>query len=304
MQCLPRVAFAAIAAILAALLSILWWLQHDGAPPLSMSPSPELVRLHRSWLQAVRQFVGGSMTSGNIVPEQAWAYLDMARRNATVICETGFFRGVSAHLWLYAHAENRVYSFDVGFPHHALDALSQSFGPGRLRTYAGSTRRTLPRFQLPPGEHCDVVSIDASHDGWDPYYDLAALLPHTRCGAHVIFDDTFEDRATNKTLDNDPRHASFYNACTRSYWQLVHEGKLRHLECTRLGRRLRWGRYPKGYCIAQPGEAVCPKQNHKHGAGAGGAGKPVVRTRLQQRLRAMKRNGSGHARMGRPLHAT
>ena len=41
---------------------------------------------------------------------------------------------------------------------------------------------------------CDVISIDASHDGWDPYDDLVALLPHARCGAAVLFDDTFDAR--------------------------------------------------------------------------------------------------------------
>ena len=218
-------------------------------PPLprelaNLQRDPELARLHAAWHNAVALYVksiGHDLASGNLVPEQAWAYLNLARRNTSVVCEAGFYRGVSAHLWLTANRSIVVHSFDVDFPPSAVSALRERFGDGRLRTHRGSTRHTLPRF--PPDVACDLISIDASHDGWEPYLDFKALMPHARCGATVLFDDTFDDRALDKQLDNDPSRPTFYNACTRSYWRLVREGLLHHVACTSLGRRpLRWGR--------------------------------------------------------------
>lgn len=229
--------------------------------------SPQLEKLHAKWVASARQYassIGHSLESGGIVPEQAWDYLDAASRNGTTICETGFYKGVSAHLWLSAHSENFLHSFDMKFPEAAVAKLRSAFGSERLLLHEGSTRDSLPRFRpghgnLPGHGKCELVSIDAGHEGWDPYDDFVALAPHTRCDAPVFFDDTFDDRADNRSLDNDPSHASFYNACTRSYWRLVREGKLRHVSCTALGQKSSWGRFPKGFCVGRPGEALgCP----------------------------------------------
>ena len=169
-----------------------------------------------------------------------------------MVCETGFFQGVSAHLWLSASTRTRLHTFDLRFPLPAVDALHAAFGTDRLHVHEGPTWKTLHPSRFRPEQPCEIVSIDGSHEGWGPYDDLVWLRPHTRCGATVLFDDTFDDRATNKSLDNEPSHLwSFYNACTRSYWRAVREGLLRHVGCTRLGWRWRWGRFPKGYCEAR-----------------------------------------------------
>ena len=88
------------------------------------------------------------------------------------------------------------------------------------------------------------------------YNDLVDMLPNIKCNATVFFDDTFDDRTVDKPIDNDPSSAAFYNPCTRSYWRAVREGLLKHTSCEYLGfRRLRWGKFPKGYCM---GRAVAP----------------------------------------------
>ena len=217
------------------------------------SRDSRLVELHRQWTEAVHVYaasIGHSLLSGGIVPEQAWSYLDAARHNSSVVCEAGFFRGVSAHMWLYAHAGIILHSFDIRFPAASVAALSGAFGANRLHMHKGATVETLTQLRQ-AGTLCDIVSIDASHDGWDPYTDLSALLPSTRCNALVFFDDTFDDRAVDKPLDNEPSHASFYNACTRSYWRAVREGLVSHSQCIALGRRWRWGRFPKGFCVGR-----------------------------------------------------
>lgn len=99
--------------------------------------------------------------------------MDIALRYGGNICETGFFKGVSAHLWLHSTDVNNdfsnrryvhrpplrgssgshkggnkvrdaaLYSFDQRFEPSMVEALRESFGAHRLKIYAGSTRDTL-----------------------------------------------------------------------------------------------------------------------------------------------------------------
>ena len=239
---------------LASLSVLLTWLLLRRNVRGSTHGDPSLVALQRLWLRTAETYVAGlgeRLGHGGLVTEQAFPYLDAAR-NASVVCETGFFQGVSAHLFLTANRSSVLHSFDHHFPKLALAVLRTTFGDDRLQTYEGPTWRTLRHFR--PKAPCDVVSIDGSHEGWGPYEDLVGLRPHMRCGATVLFDDTFDDRAVNKSIDNEPRHRTFYNYCTRSYWRAVREGLLQHVGCTRLGFRWRWGRFPKGFCEAR---ALC-----------------------------------------------
>ena len=229
-----------------------WWLVSPSTPA-RFEHDAELHALHHRWRDAALSFAQRNHhppEEGNIVLEQVWAYLDVVRvRRPKVICETGFWMGMSAHLWLFSHNDSVLHSFDIHFPRMVVTALHSTFGKSRLRTYLGSTRKTLPKFR--PPSQCDVVSIDASHEGWEPYNDLVEMLPAVRCNATVFFDDTFDDRAEGKPLDNDPSSATFYNACTRSYWRAVKEGLIAHQTCDHLGRRWRWGKWPKGYCVGR-----------------------------------------------------
>ena len=220
--------------------------------PKRFERDSQLHDLHHHWRTSAFAYaasIGHSPMQGGIVPEQAWAYLDIARQNASVVCETGFWQGMSTHLWLLAHGNTTVHSFDVRFPASALHALQGIFGRERLHVHIGPTSSTLARFR--PSPKCDILSIDGSHTGWDPYHDLVALLPRTRCGGAIFFDDTFDQREGNRALNNEPSSPLFYNACTRSYWRAVREGLVQHNRCESLGHRMRWGRFPKGYCIAR-----------------------------------------------------
>ena len=179
------------------------WLHRLRYAPLDRPAPPKLVELHQSWLTSVKRYtaaINHPLTEGSIVPEQAWHYLQVAsRNNATTsrvtVCETGFFRGVSTHLWLFANPKATVHSFDLGFPQPIVATLQRMFGADRLHTYPGSTRTTLKSFDPKPYS-CDILSIDGGHAHWDPYQDLLGLLIHARCGTTVFFDDTFDNRAT------------------------------------------------------------------------------------------------------------
>lgn len=254
------------------------------AAPAQFRHDVDLGVLHQKWRTASAAFAAQLKhppEAGSIVHQQAWFYLDVARRKANVVCEAGFYQGMSSHLWLFAHNASTVHSFDVHFPRRSLAALWKSFGRQRLSVYTGSTRKTLPNFR--PRAPCDIVAIDASHDGWDPYQDLVDILPSVRCNATVLFDDTFDDRAVSKELDNEPRHSTFYNACTRSYWRAVREGLLEHVSCEGLGKRLRWGKWPKGYCVGRAvGLTSC--------SGAAGAGG------VKRAKRATRKDAPGNVR--------
>ena len=166
------------------------------------------------------------------------------------------------HLWLFANPESKLHSFEKDIHWQAVGQLRHTFGEGRLHMHAGSTRLELPRFESPDGL-CDIVSIDAGHDGWDPYDDLVDLLPNTKCNATVFFDDTFDDRTVGKPINNDPWSAAYYNYCTRSYWRAVREGLLKHTFCE--SRPKRAGKLPKGYCMGQAAApSLCSPRRRPH----------------------------------------
>ena len=239
--------FPTLFILLCSLLILSTWLTQKR----NVKYDPSLVALYKTWLKSAEIYVASihdQIGNGGIVTEQASLYLDIAR-NASVVCETGFFKGVSAHLFLSANNNLVMHSFDKHFPKGPLNMLHKMFGIDRFITHQGSTSRTLRHFR--PNAPCDIVSIDGSHKNWDPYYDLLHLLPNIRCNATVLFDDAFYDRTVNKTIDNNPIHWSFYNFCTRSYWRLIREGILEHILCTEIGFQWQLGAFPKGFCKAR-----------------------------------------------------
>lgn len=250
----------------------------------------EIFKEHQAWLKSVERFAISAglpldrfLLEGNVVTEQAMAYRSLAKKallqlspssSATVICETGFFKGVSAHLWMDSlssssdHNKYHLHSFDLKFPDVSVNKLREAFNSSddknqmiaTIVTHPGSTRETLPLFQ--PEQPCNLLSIDGSHEGWDPYLDVVELLPHTKCGSIVLFDDTFDSPLKGQSLateishldklteDNNAASPSFFNACSMSYWRGVKEGLLEHVDCQNFGMRREWGNWPKGYCIS------------------------------------------------------
>ena len=72
--------------------------------------------------------------------EQAGHYVQLfgeavAGVDAPVVCETGFFRGGTALLWLLLHPQSTVHSFDMQFHPQALVWFEGRY-PGRLHAHA------------------------------------------------------------------------------------------------------------------------------------------------------------------------
>ncbi len=205
-----------------------------------------------------------NLWSGNIVIDQSRMYLELVQDpvlNISTVCETGFFMGVSTHLWLWAKSEIVVHSFDLNFEQSFLQDLKRRFPePGRLFTYAGDSNLTIPN--LPKTTVCDLISVDGSHEGWQPLHDFLMFSGHARCShnalltpTYVVFDDTFglPSRFEGRDpailpVDNDPNSKDWFNWCSRSYWYAVSRGFIQHVDCKLLN--VKDGPYPKGFCMA------------------------------------------------------
>lgn len=227
---------------------------------------PGVKSVHSEWLDDVTRTLprGKDLWRGNLIKEQATMYLRLVRSpwlSISTVCETGFFKGVSTHLWLFAKPGLKVHSFDINFDKVALAKLMRRFdGPPRLFTYQGDSNETIPR--MPRETICDLISVDGSHEGWQPLHDLMLLARHGRCinklfaPTYVVFDDTFELPQMSQNRDpaslvvnNNPGSKEWLNWCTRSYWYAVSIGLLEHEKCTKFNHID--GRFPKGFCMAK-----------------------------------------------------
>lgn len=222
-----------------------------------------------TWVQDVRLSfqLRSDVWAGNIVEEQSKLYLALVRNpsmNISTVCETGFFKGVSTHLWLYARPNIVVHSFDIKVQKTFVKDLRNRFqGPERLFMYEGDSNLTIPT--LPAATTCDLISIDGSHDGWQPFHDFVLLAKHARCDpaaspTYVVFDDTF-DLPTGRSLglllvNNNPKSKDWFNWCSRSYWHAVSRGLIQHIKCIQFTKK--YGNFPKGFCIGTV-VAQCPE---------------------------------------------
>ena len=230
----------------------------------------ERLAVSSAWLNDVRLTFKrrAHLWKGNIITDQSKKYLELVQDpvlKISTVCETGFFLGVSTHLWLWANPNMAVHSFDLNFDQNSLEDLTIRFPkPGHLFTYKGDSNLTIPN--LPEAVVCDLISVDGSHDGWQPLYDFLLLSSHARCNhfssspTYVVFDDTFalperfgdRDPATLQ-VDNNPDSRNWFNWCSRSYWYAVSRGFIQHVDCTLFSEKD--GPYPKGFCM---GTVKCP----------------------------------------------
>lgn len=212
-------------------------------------------------ITAYAQSIGKTeQDAGNMVKQQI---LDYSKIGGVVhnICETGFFKGVSAYMWLESYPLATLNTFDLAFDPRSKTTLLEKYGKMRLNTIRGDSSKTAVSY----AGDCDILSIDGNHGGWGPYDDLVALLPNTKCGAAILFDDTFDRHKLYKAgapINNNPKiHDAFYNDCSRSYWRAVAENKISHVNCVNFGKIVSSEIYPKGYCrgIKQCQSTVCLK---------------------------------------------
>ena len=250
------------------------------SPPQKHVPDHSLVRdgagradsdaVASAWLDDVRLTFKrrADLWKGNIIIDQSKKYLELVQDpvlKISTVCETGFFLGMSTHLWLWANPNMAVHSFDLNFDQSSLEDLAIRFPkPGQLFTYKGESNLTIPT--LPKAIVCDLISVDGSHDGWQPLYDFLLLSSHARCNhfsrspTYVVFDDTFalpvrfgdRDPAT-LPVDNNPNSKDWFNWCSRSYWHAVSRGFIQHVDCTLFSEKD--GPWPKGFCM---GTVKCP----------------------------------------------
>ncbi len=219
----------------------------------------------RSWLKEKR----GNAWQGNLLAQQAKLYLQLVRNpilNISTVCETGFFKGMSTHLWLFSKPQIVVHSFDISVDQNYLNDLKDRFRkPERLFTYNGDSNLTIP--SLDSAIVCDFISVDGSHDGWQPFHDFLHFSKHNRClqssPSYVVFDDTFdlplgvrkENDPSTVPVNNNPASPGWYNWCTKSYWSAVHRGLIHHVNCTLFSEKD--GPYPKGFCMGTVAAAEC-----------------------------------------------
>ena len=223
----------------------------------------DLSAIVAAWSKDARRVldVGSNLWHGNLIKDQAIMYMQLLldpALNISTVCETGFFRGVSTHLWLYTNSNVQVHSFDIDFNKKSLSHLVQRF-PGRLFAYKGNSKDTIPN--LPKEIICDLISIDGDHSGWQPYDDVVKLAQHAhstqRVGAptYVLFDDTFDlpksmnFSQTEFRIENNPTSPDWLNFCTRSYWHAVKARLIQHVKCTRFAEYD--DNFPKGFCMGK-----------------------------------------------------
>jgi len=213
---------------------------------------------YQAWLRDATSTLNraGDMFSGNINEKQAKLYMKYVKNpSVKTVCEVGFFEGVSAHLWLYSNPNIILHSFELELKQKARKHLHHRF-PGRFDVTVGFSSTTLKNFN--PTTKCDIVSIDGSHNNWDPRDDFLLIQNHTHCDTLVLFDDTFyADKMYD--VNNDPKSPNFFNPCTASYWYLIFNKHLAHDYCIKLGSD---GYWPKGYCSGHNIAGKCQPRDH------------------------------------------
>ena len=88
------------------------------------------------------------------------------------VCETGFWAGHSAFLWLNSNLNVKLYSFDLG-PRNSMDAVIKSIFGDRFHMTKGDSRKTLPKFhESHPSLTCDLAA---------PPVIVTIVFPHPCC---------------------------------------------------------------------------------------------------------------------------
>lgn len=177
------------------------------------------------------------------------------------ICETGFFKGVSAANFL-GGGSGKVVSYDLTrtFGAAGYAYLSKEF-PDRFTLVEGPSEKRVPEDKA----ECALVSVDGNHGGEGPYLDHKNFAPRATCGDNVVVsDDTFHcpDFAAKSYCNIcgscDCGTKGFCNDCSSGFWRSVEEGRIRPLGCTSLFRSDQNNQWPKGFCVGTYIREGCP----------------------------------------------
>jgi hypothetical protein len=133
---------------------------------------------------------------------QLETYISLAKLPfVQTICETGFYTGKSAAMWLCSNPTATLYSFDLLFPRENLGVIQRKFG-SRFRPIEGSSEDTLAHFaRQENAPFCDLMIADGGHHDQVPMSDLtsfAYLAAREPSRDHVfIMDEIFSDYENN-----------------------------------------------------------------------------------------------------------
>lgn len=142
----------------------------------------------------------GSNPAGNIansIGQSKWYAWHAQRPGVMTICETGFFQGHSASIFLQANKKAKMVSLEVVDQHSGARDLLHSIFPGRFFFVEGDSAHTLPRLPAilqSQGFHdfqkCDLISIDGNalpHGG--PLIEMRLWEQHAHHATIVLIDD-------------------------------------------------------------------------------------------------------------------
>ena len=207
------------------------------------------------------------------------------RHGIRTICETGFFHGISAAMWLTFAPNAVLHSFELDPKPKAVQFLQARFGD-RFRMHVGDSQTSIMRDLRDVS--CDVMHVDGGHAGWVPYTDLQSFATQYHdasrasglCRPNIVFaDDTFAcDDPTwynlVPPLGFDVRaevqgakgnycevcgsacpcyQRGFCNDCSRSWARAEEEAVITSYGCVPLGFQ-HSSDYPNGFCV---GEVPC-----------------------------------------------
>jgi len=198
------------------------------------------------------QLFGTGNWLGNYIPTQMEKYAQLvADPKIKTICETGFFKGMSALFYLAANPNATVHSFDIRFNANpqTIPYLKKHFGE-RLVTHPGFSTKTVPEFK----EKCDIVSVDGDHGPGGMEHDVLNFQKNAHAGTILLSDDTFDPRELTNPCNDvtckkcDCKKQGFTNACSQGWVKLVDETKvITQDECVDLNLVDDAG-WPKGFC--------------------------------------------------------
>jgi len=151
--------------------------------------------------------------------------IEQSGRTIRTICETGFFRGGSSLFWLMRFPYAQVHTFDKEAHPEAIRWFKDNFG-FQWTIYLGPSQETLrDAAHAKPKLSCDLVFVDGSHEGLDPYHDIRAFRALSHARTIVIADDTFD--MTRPQITSPSKDFLKDHGCSNSWKRALDENVIR-----------------------------------------------------------------------------
>ena len=124
---------------------------------------------------------------------QITGYVEQAiQPSVKTVCETGFYLGESAALWLCANPDVHVYTYDLMFPAENLKLLQDAF-PGRITAIEGDSVVNLKTYaEDASNPFCDIMVVDGGHMEhvpWEDLHNFAKIVAREPDRKHVLMMD-------------------------------------------------------------------------------------------------------------------